>query len=39
MKEEAIVRCEYRRTEEAKRAVEILDRIKTLGRQDVAEGS
>ena len=39
MKEEAIERCEYRRTEEAKRAVEILERIKTLGRQDVAEGS
>ena len=37
MKEEAIERCEYRRTEEAKRAVEILERIKTLGRQDVAE--
>jgi len=34
MKEEAIERCEYRRTEEAKRAVEILERIKTLGRQD-----
>jgi sialate O-acetylesterase len=39
MKEEAIERCEYRRTEEARRAVEILERIKTLGRQDVAEGS
>jgi len=39
MKEEAIERCEYRRTEEAKRAVEILERIKTLGRHDVAEGS
>jgi len=32
MAEEAIERCDYRRTEEAKRAVEILDRIKTLGR-------
>ena len=39
MKEEAIERCEYRRTEEAKRAVEILERIKTLGRRDAAEGS
>jgi len=39
MTEEAIERCEYRRTEEARRAVEILERIKTLGRQDVTEGS
>jgi len=39
MKEEAMERCEHRRTEEARRAVEILERIKTLGRQDVAEGS
>jgi hypothetical protein len=39
MKEEAIERCEHRRTEEARRAVEILERIKTLGRQDVTEGS
>jgi len=39
MKEEAIERCEYRRTEEARRAVEILERIKTLGQQDVTKGS
>jgi sialate O-acetylesterase len=32
MAEEAIERCDYRRTEEAKRSVEILERIKTLGR-------
>jgi sialate O-acetylesterase len=37
IKEEAIERCEYRRTEEAKRAVEILERLKTLGRQDIAD--
>lgn len=39
MKEEAIERCEHRRTEEARRAVEILERITMLGRQDVADGS
>ena len=33
MAEEAVARCDYRRTEEAKRAVEILERIKTLGRK------
>ena len=33
MKKEAAERCEYRRTEEAKRAVEILKRTKTLGRE------
>ena len=33
MKEEAAGRCEYRRSEEANRAVEILKRIKTLGRE------
>ncbi len=32
MNAEAEERCEFRRTEEAKRAVEILDRLKTLGR-------
>jgi sialate O-acetylesterase len=32
MKEDAVNRLECRRTEEAKRAVEILERIKTLGR-------
>ena len=32
LKAEAAERCEYRRTEEAKRAVEILERIKTLGQ-------
>ena len=31
IKEEAEARCDYRRTEEAKRAVEILERIKVLG--------
>jgi sialate O-acetylesterase len=30
--QEAAERCEYRRTEEAKRAVEILERLKTLGQ-------
>jgi sialate O-acetylesterase len=30
---DASARCEYRRTEEAKRAVEILARIRSLGRQ------
>jgi sialate O-acetylesterase len=39
LKTEAAERCEHRRTEEAKRAVEILQRIRTLGRQDAAEGS
>jgi len=39
MKKEAAERCEYRCTEEAKRAVEILKRIKTLGRRDAAGGS
>lgn len=34
MQEEAAERCEYRRTEEAKRGVEILERIKTLGKID-----
>lgn len=32
LKKEAAERCEYRRTEEAKRAVEIVERVKTLGR-------
>jgi sialate O-acetylesterase len=32
MEREAIERCDYRRTEEAKHAVEILERIKVLGR-------
>ena len=32
MQKEADERCEFRRTEEAKRAVEILSRLKTLGR-------
>jgi hypothetical protein len=32
MDAEAAERCEYRRMEEAKRAVEILERVKTLGR-------
>jgi hypothetical protein len=30
--QEAVERCEFRRTEEAKRAVEILERLKTLGQ-------
>jgi len=38
-KEETAERLEYRRTEEAKRAVEVIERIKTLGQQDAAEGS
>jgi hypothetical protein len=29
---EAVERCEFRRMEEAKRAVEILERVKALGR-------
>ncbi|HUT12258.1 MAG TPA: hypothetical protein VMY42_17300 [Thermoguttaceae bacterium] len=37
VKEHAIERCEYRRTEEARRAVEILERIKTLGRWQESE--
>jgi len=32
MNQEAAERCEYRRLEEAKRAVEILERLKTLGK-------
>jgi len=39
LKAEAAERCEYRRTEEAKRAVEILERVKTLGHQDAEDGS
>jgi sialate O-acetylesterase len=39
MERDAIERCDYRRTEEARRAVEILERIKTLGRQDAVDGS
>jgi hypothetical protein len=34
---EAADRCDYRRTEEAKRAVEILERIKTLGRENLGK--
>lgn len=34
MQQEAAERCEFRRTEEAKQAVEILQRLKTLGRQE-----
>ena len=34
MQKEAAERLEYRKTEEARRAVEILERIKTLGRKD-----
>jgi len=33
IKKESEARCEYRRTEEAKRGVEILQRLKTLGGQ------
>jgi len=33
MKEEAAKRCEYRRIKDAKRAVEIIERLKTLGRK------
>jgi hypothetical protein len=32
MAKEAVERCERRKLEEAKRAVEILERLKTLGR-------
>jgi hypothetical protein len=32
MKTEAEARLEYRRMEEAKRAVQILERLKTLGK-------
>ena len=32
IKEEAEARCDYRRTEEAKLGVEILERIKVLGQ-------
>lgn len=38
MNSEAAERCEYRRMEEAKRAVEILERLKTLGREDSGSG-
>jgi sialate O-acetylesterase len=38
-KEDAEQRLEYRRAEEAKHAVEILERIKTLGKLDAAEDS
>lgn len=31
-KEDAVARLEYRRTEEAKRALETLERLKTLGQ-------
>ena len=34
MNQEAVERLEHRKMEEAKRAVEILERLKTLGRQD-----
>jgi sialate O-acetylesterase len=34
MQEEAAERLEYRRTEEAKRALEIMERLKTLGHDD-----
>ena len=39
MKEEAAKRCEYRRSEEAKRAVEISERLKTLGRKPEVKAS
>ena len=38
MQQEAAERLEYRKIEEAKRAVEILDRLKTLGREDPETG-
>jgi len=38
MNAEAAKRCEHRRTEEAKRAVEILERLKILGKQDAGTG-
>jgi sialate O-acetylesterase len=38
MNQEAAERCEYRRREEAKRAVEILERLKTLGRKEPKAG-
>jgi len=34
MNAEAAERCEYRRMEEAKRAVEVLERLKTLGKRE-----
>jgi len=34
IKQEADDRCEYRRAEQAKRAVEILERVKTLGKAE-----
>ncbi|MHC4202577.1 MAG: sialate O-acetylesterase family protein [Planctomycetota bacterium] len=34
MNKEAAERCEYRRMEEARRAVEVLERLKTLGRKN-----
>jgi len=34
MQQDAAERLEYRKTEEAKRAVEILERLKTLGKKD-----
>ena len=38
MQQEAAERLEYRKTEEAKRAVEILERLKTLGKKDPGAG-
>ena len=38
MQKDAAERLEYRRTEEAKRAVEVLDRLKTLGRKAAPTG-
>ncbi len=35
MQKDAVERLEYRRTEEAKRAMEILERLKTLSRKDL----
>ena len=35
MQKDAAERLEYRKTEEAKRAMEILERLKTLGRKDL----
>jgi hypothetical protein len=38
MQEEAAERLEYRKLEEAKRAVEILGRLKALGKTDATTG-
>jgi len=34
----AAERCEYRRMEEARRAVEILERLKKLGKKELKAG-